>query len=357
MMRLVSLLPTIWRNQRRIPNLPRILTYLVTFRCNMRCIMCDSWKKNACDELALEEIRSIFSQLPKMDLVRLSGGEPFLRHDLLDIAHLVQNILQPISLHITTNGVLTDRIIRFCEERRKENPLYLLISLDGLSETHNAIRGRTRAWERAFRTVEALAPRQKQLRIQLGINQTIVNEDGIKEYRHLRDYLRPLGIQNNIVFAYDESATYHTDKEISMRYESEGQFQSFGQFREDQITSFLGLVQKDLDNFPYLTRLAKRYYIKGIRNRLLHRTGYPNPKCVALSSHVRLMPDGSLPTCQFNSTSIGNLRHQDFASLWFGHTIARQRQWVHSCSGCWAECEILPNALYSGDIKGILMNI
>jgi MoaA/NifB/PqqE/SkfB family radical SAM enzyme len=260
-------------------------------------------------------------------------------------------------LHITTNGVLTERIIQFCEERRKDNLLYLLISLDGLSKTHNAIRGRANAWERAIRTVEALAPRQKQLRLELGINQTIVNEDGIKEYRHLRDYLKPLGVRNNIVFGYDESAIYHTDNEISIRQDSDGQFQSFGRFREDQITSFLDSVQKDLDNYPYITRLAKQYYMKGIKNRLLHKTGYPNPKCVALSSHLRLMPDGSLPTCQFNSTRIGNLRTQDFASIWFGDTIARQRRWVNGCSGCWAECEILPNALYSGDIKGILMNI
>ena len=97
-MRLVSLIPTILRNKRRILNLPRSLTYLVTFRCNMRCIMCDSWKKDGTNDLTLDEIRSIFSKLPKMDVVRLTGGEHFLQQDLLDITHAMQAVLKPIEI-------------------------------------------------------------------------------------------------------------------------------------------------------------------------------------------------------------------------------------------------------------------
>jgi hypothetical protein len=57
--------------------LPRFLTYIVSFTCNARCIMCDSWKKPSPEDLTLEEIEAIFRQLPALDLVRLSGGEPF----------------------------------------------------------------------------------------------------------------------------------------------------------------------------------------------------------------------------------------------------------------------------------------
>jgi MoaA/NifB/PqqE/SkfB family radical SAM enzyme len=353
-MRLVSFISAIWRNHNQIPDLPRLLTFLVTFRCNLRCVMCDSWKKSATNDLTTDEIQSIFCQFPKMDFVRLSGGEPFLRGDLLDIAHMVQSILKPIGLHITTNGILTDRIIHFCKERHKDTHLYLLVSLDGVGNTHNAIRGRSDAWQHATRTIEALAPLQKQLRLHLGINQTILNEDGLKDYHRLKEYLKPLGIQNNVVFGYDESATYHTNNQISIRQDATGQYNSFGRFDDEQLESFFKAVQKDLRHYPRLMRLAKYYYLKGIKNRLLHNIGFPNPKCVALNSHLRLMPDGTIPTCQFNSTRIGNLRHQDLTSIWFGHTIAKQRQWVNQCPGCWAECEILPNALYSGDIEGLI---
>ncbi|MDE0041211.1 MAG: SPASM domain-containing protein [Candidatus Poribacteria bacterium] len=73
----------------------------------------------------------------------------------------------------------------------------------------------------------------------------------------------------------------------------------------------------------------------------------PNPKCVALNSHVRLLPDGRVPTCQFNTTSVGNLREENFADLWSNERIRKQRGWVNKCPGCWAECEVLPSAIYT----------
>ncbi|HSN83351.1 MAG TPA: SPASM domain-containing protein [Polyangiales bacterium] len=73
-------------------------------------------------------------------------------------------------------------------------------------------------------------------------------------------------------------------------------------------------------------------------------------RCVALSSHLRLYPNGDVPTCQFNSKIVGNLRHQPFEELWRSGTTEKQRRWVRQCPGCWAECEVLPNAIYSGQL-------
>ncbi|HVR63081.1 MAG TPA: hypothetical protein VMU50_14360, partial [Polyangia bacterium] len=41
---------------------PRLLTYIVTFRCNARCVMCDSWRKEGEGELTLPEIARIYRQ-------------------------------------------------------------------------------------------------------------------------------------------------------------------------------------------------------------------------------------------------------------------------------------------------------
>ena len=80
-MRLLSFLRDAWRNRRGTRTLPRFLTYTVTFGCNARCIMCDSWKMPSPDDLSFAEIERIFQQLPRMDAVRLTGGEPFVRRD------------------------------------------------------------------------------------------------------------------------------------------------------------------------------------------------------------------------------------------------------------------------------------
>ncbi len=354
MKRSLSYLRTVWRNRRRHgsspPDDPRFLTYIVTFTCNARCVMCDSWQKPSPDDLSLDEISNIFSQMPRMDGVRLSGGEPFVRRDLLDIAHLVQEKLQPLFLHVTTNGFLTDRIVRFCEERRKDVPLRLLVSADGVENKHNQVRGHKKAWDYVVRTLQALAPRRQELRLELGVNQTVVDAEGVDHYRKLRDFLKPIGVHNHMVMAYDASATYNLEEETDVAPTEIGQFFTFGEFSRDQLSELFDEVERDLSSYPPLERLAKRYYLKGIRNRLLHEHGNPNPGCVAMTNHIRLLPNGDMPTCQFNTRTAGNLRQQNFSEVWHGETAAKQRSWVRDCPGCWAECEVLPNAIYTGDL-------
>lgn len=350
MWRYLGFARSLLRNRQRRDDLPRFLTYTVTFGCNARCIMCDSWKMPARGDLTLEEVDRIFRQLPPMDAVRLTGGEPFVRRDLLQIAELVRKYLRPFVVHITTNGFLTDRIIDFCEQRNRSVPLQLMVSLDGTREKHNHVRGREMAWDSALQTITALAPRRKELRLQLFVNQTIVDADGIAEYRKLRDVLRPLGVRNNVVMAYDTSATYNVETEIDVAPTEIGQFSTFGDFTRDDVRELVCEVERDLRDAPMLERLSKRYYLRGIANRLLNQVGSPNPPCVALNSHLRLFPNGDVPTCQFNSKTIGNLRESPFAEVWKSVRAAELRDWVRKCPGCWAECEVLPSAIYTGDL-------
>lgn len=351
--RLPGFLRTLHRTRRRLPGPPRLLTHIVTFACNARCIMCDSWKMSAKGDLETGEIDSIFSQLPRMDAVRLTGGEPFVRKDFLEIAHLAQRHLSPFFLHVTTNGFLTDRIVRFCEERDKSIPLQLLVPVDGTKEKHNYVRGRESAWDSVMRTLAALAPRRKELRLTLGVNQTVVDADGAEEYRRLHSVLSELdGVHHHFVMAYDASATYNLEREKDVAPSEIGQFSTFGEFPREVLEDLVAQVERDLAELPPAMRLAKRYYLRGLAARLLGngKAGIPNPKCVALHSHLRLYPEGSVPTCHFNSRTVGNLRRQSFREVWYGDKIEKQRDWVRRCPGCWAECEVLPNALYSGDL-------
>lgn len=348
--RLLGFARAIVRNRRRQFDWPRFLTYTVTFGCNARCIMCDSWKMPGTNELTLDDISRIFAQLPQMDAVRLTGGEPFARRDLLDIARLADDHLKPLGLHVTTNGFLTDRIVDFCVNRPLRTPLDLLISIDGVGDKHNQIRGHSRAYDMCLETIRELASRRRALRMRIAVNQTIVDAEGAEHYARLRDVLRPFGIQNQVVMAYDVSATYNLQQAVDVAPREAGQFTTFGSFSPGDLRRLLDEVEQDLDQYSWSQRLAKRYYLKGIRNRLLHQQGQPNPKCVALTSHLRIFPNGDVPTCQFNSQTIGNLRDQSFADVWNSVQAESQRQWVRRCAGCWAECEVLPSALYTGDL-------
>lgn len=344
------------RNRLRKVNLPRYLTYIVTWSCNARCVMCDCWKKESPEDLSVDEADRIFAQLPRFDAVRLSGGEPFVRKDFAGLAAAATERLRPRFLHVTTNGFLTDRVLSFCEGRDRSTPLRVLVSLDGLEAKHNAIRGRAAAWKTASATVRALAPLQEALNLQVGVNQTIVDADGVEEYRRLREYLRPHNVRLNAVLAYDASATYSLDCQDSVAESQIGRFTTLGAFAGEDIAAFADEVEGDLREFPWADRLAKRYYWRGVRQRLHADQRRPlNPPCVALNSHLRLYPNGDVPVCQFNARRVGNLRRQTFEEVWFGPDIEAERRWVRNCPGCWAECEVLPNAVYTGDLARALL--
>lgn len=348
--RLWGLLRAVMHNRARRPDQPRFLTFTVTFGCNARCIMCDSWKMSTEGDLSLAEIEAIFLQLPRLDAVRLTGGEPFVRTDLMEIATLAVTHLQPAFLHVTTNGFLTQRIVAFCESRPRRTPLDLLISMDGIGEKHNHIRGNSTAYESCLRTIQALAPRRRELNLSLAVNQTIVDAEGIEHYSRLRDLLRQYQVRNHVIMAYDTSATYNVQRSVDVAPKEMGEFTTFGEFTDDNLRELLDTAEADLSHYPWPQRIARRYYLRGIRSRVLGGIGAPNPRCVALNAHLRLFPNGDVPTCQFNSRTAGNLRQQTFQEVWNSVRAQEQRDWVKACPGCWAECEVLPSAVYTADL-------
>lgn len=343
------------------PPPPRMLTYTTTFTCNARCIMCDSWKKSPQDELSLQEIERIARQLPRLDVVRLTGGEPFVRRDLPQIAQIFVEHVQPRMLHITSNGLLDRRIIEFCETRGRADsslrkvPLHLLISVDGVGGEHDRIRGRDIAWQRVVSTLSALAPRQKELNLRLAVNQTIIDRKGLGEYRKLREMLQDWGIPHQMVIAYESSATYDAtsaDEVTPAQHapDGEAEFRTYGDLDPQELADFAEEVEADLQHLPMAERLAKRYYLRGIVQRLVHQRAEPNPPCVALGAHLRIFPNGDVPTCQFNGAVVGNLRERSFGEVWASQAAHQGRDWVQRCPGCWAECEVLPSAVYSFDL-------
>ena len=101
---------------------------------------------------------------------------------------------------------------------------------------------------------------------------------------------------------------------------------------------------------PWMRR-GKKYDLRGLLARLKNeQNARPRPRCVALRSHLRILPDGSVPVCQFNSERVGNLLTQSLAEVWHGEAAVESRAWVDRCPGCWAECEVIPSAIFTGDI-------
>lgn len=334
-------------------SMPRVLTWTLAFRCNARCSMCDSWRKPSDDEADTRDALRIVDRLPKsISVVRLTGGEPFLRNDLGRIVDALERRLHPGMLHLTTNGFLTSRIVDFLEDRAGgwKTKLHLLVSLDGMEGLHDAIRGVEGAFRRAEATLRAVAENRRRWNVELAVNQTVLDQRGIDDYEPLHAMLASMGVPHHVVVAYAESATYSATSRQDVSPASVGEYRTGGEFDRVALGSFLDRVNRDSKELPFGNRIAKRYYLQGIGNRLLHSEGDPSPRCAALGGHMRIFPDGSIPVCQFNGKVVGNLLEDEFEAIWRRAETRAQRDWVARCPGCWAECEVLPSAALHGDL-------
>lgn len=124
-------------------------TVIVTYRCNAKCNMCDCFKDptKPSEEIKLEDIR----KLPDMAFTNITGGEPFIRKDIPEIVRELYKKSDRIV--ISTNGYFTDRIIELCKEFPKVG---VRISIEGLQETNDIIRGIPDGFNRGYNTLKTL---------------------------------------------------------------------------------------------------------------------------------------------------------------------------------------------------------
>lgn len=87
----------------------QIGNFAVTYRCNSKCQNCNLWQKKPENELTLSEIDEFFSVnrgiFKDVKSIQLTGGEPFLRSDLPEIAGIVSKNIPGCMVWIPTNGL------------------------------------------------------------------------------------------------------------------------------------------------------------------------------------------------------------------------------------------------------------
>lgn len=157
---------------------PIHLTYFVTRRCNARCPLCFYARardaEHAPPELSLEEIRRVAGSLDPLLWVLFSGGEPFLREDLVEISRIFHDTSRAVFLTYPTNGLQPEVIAARTEEilaRCPDSVVVLKLSLDGVGERHDAVRGIPGGFAKLLRTHERLAALARRYpNLELGFN-------------------------------------------------------------------------------------------------------------------------------------------------------------------------------------------
>lgn len=168
----------------------------LTLRCNEHCIHCGSscGEFNNIAELSLEQYKKILDDVNRdFDISKIkldiTGGEPLLRKDFFEIMNYANKL--GYIWGMTSNGTLINEEV--AKKLQKCGMRTIAISIDGLEETHDRLRGRKGAYKSAMNGVDALIRNRNFEHIQIT---TVINHQNIKELPIMFEVLMNTGINS-----------------------------------------------------------------------------------------------------------------------------------------------------------------
>ena len=307
-------------NLMRVNVMPRFAHIYITWKCNLKCKDCSNWKKDSSKELSSEEWISVIKKLSFLDIVKITGGEPFEREDIVPIIKAIRTNINPYILQITTNGTYTSRIVNFIKKIHFPQ-LHLRISLDGIGEVHDAIRGQSGCYKKTEETLFELIALRKHYPFHLGINY------GLRENSLcFLDYISKLCNDNSIglILGYPVKPFLEDIESRSSDFKFDVATNVIKAYREYiNFKCIAGSFSEKIFN-----KYINRYFLK------LESSGRFNFCCGELKDLIYIFPQGDLVTCGLRHAKVANFLNSDFNDIWFSDKIKSLRKKVKSCPGC-----------------------
>jgi len=324
----------------RRPSHPYKLTFCLTFWCNYRCQTCNIWQMTPRDELRLDEIRAFFRKSPRFLWVDLTGGEPWLRKDFVDICEaLLTSCRHLVLLHFPTNGYLTDKIVAGTKEIRRMGgaKLIVTISTDGDEAMNDEIRGVAGGWRRQIETFRRLREIPG-VHVVLGMTLSAKNVDHFPQaFAAAKREIPDLGYEDFHVNIVHESQHYLVNADLGLRKAVAPA--ALARAAEE----YARLRGRALDPVSFL----ERAYLKRVRQYV--ETGETPMRCHALRASCFIDSWGNVFPCTIYDRKIGSLREVDYdlARIWNTPEAARLQGeiWESHCPNCWTPCEAYQSIL------------
>ena len=317
------------------PPAPINLTLSVTNMCNSRCQSCDIWKiypaekERLAEELNIEEIEKIFRSVGEVYFFNISGGEPFLRKDLIDIVRLACIHLKPSVVHIPTNALSPQKIAAITEEMligmRTWSPgtkLTLKPSFDGVGEFHDWVRGIPGNYAKLVHTLGLLRElRQKYDHLRVGVG-TVISTMNLERLPEIIEEASKFGVDTYISEVAEERREMR-NVGTGITPDHEAYRRGISAFREETERRL-----EDATGLELLTQAMRHHYYE-ITTEWLKERKQVIP-CYAGISNAHISAYGELWPCAIlaDSKSLGNLKQHgyDFWSVWH----SRQAQTVRA---------------------------
>jgi len=269
--------------------------------------------------------------------VTVSGGEPLLREDAVEIIGLAYEHCRPAIINIPTNGLLSKRIARAVGEATAACPhtsFVVNLSLDGWGEDHDRIRGVPGNFERALETYHRLRALEAP-NLTLGVH-TVVSRFNAHQvpalYTRVQEELAPDSYITEIAEERVELGTVGTDiTPIPDAY-------------EETIEQVMALQSRyPPSGLGRVTWAFRRRYYQLVQRWLRERRQII--PCYAGWASAQISPEGDVWFCCVQAESVGNLRDTgyDFRQVWWSEQAQALRDEIRA-----GRCDCpLANAAYT----------
>jgi MoaA/NifB/PqqE/SkfB family radical SAM enzyme len=305
-------------------------------------MMCDIWKREPGQELSGAEWDAFFRANTFLRWITFSGGEPFLRPDIVDIvASAVRHCKRLYYINTPTNSLAPERILNVAEQIiRLPVPEYVLsISLDGPPEVHNRVRGIPTAWDRAMTVLDGARQLQARYpgRFKVIIEHTLL-PPSYGRFSEMVDAVRSrfpdMTAVDVMVAGPNVSQHYYGNAAAGAGLQDERD--------GEMVAALASLVNvRRQCGHPSLQYLVPQYYLELYGDYI--RTRKPPMRCRATRSTIFVDPGGVVYPCSVWSRKLGNLKDADYSlSRLFGQLdIGALRHDIDRfvCGGCWTPCE------------------
>jgi MoaA/NifB/PqqE/SkfB family radical SAM enzyme len=325
--------------------LPSFLTFSVNNYCNQRCKTCNIWKNNPIEEkkkeLRLDEIERIFSQFPKIFWLTITGGEPFLREDVVEIVKIICKKSKVNVLTLTTNGSLPNTIEKNVKEilmNCKNLTIIVNVSIDGDRELHDKIRGIKGSFDKTVETIKRLK-RIKSIRLIVGINSTIstFNVDYLNNLLETIEKINPDSYAACI--AQNREKLYNLNLNISPT-------------KENLKKNFINLIRFTLKKRKGIIGIIKSFLRLRFYHYILNPSLMKNKMNFEGTATAYLMSDGRLVVSEVYNYVLGSLRKKkyDILRLLFSKKAEKYRHLLNSFK---YKMNIMENPFYVDQILNL----
>lgn len=330
---------------------PVSIVHFLTNRCNARCSFCfidfdhpEAFSK----ELSLGEINTLTKNMGNSLLnVNFTGGEPFARKDIIEIAKAYISNTTIESIYVTTNGSLPDRVLNYAKQINNFNPdieQNFQISIDDMPKEHDRVRKIKGLFDSCIQTYKSL----NELNIS-NINPIIsitVNHENYKSIKNIFNYLvNDCGIKSLKCTIVRDEGVYKTPIDKKQKI-----YEAY-KWLTSKIENLLD--EKKLVNYNDKSIQGRVHLKKDKISWDIIKKTYLSPKyispCHASSLFGIITSKGSVYPCEvLEHKKIGNLRdnNMNFIKLWESKKNKELKKFILKTKcNCSYECALSFNIL------------